>query len=125
MVTDKTITTQLEPEVTAKEIIRKRTTAKQFRKKAKRQIEENYEAILDSLVGKSIDGSIQHARLLFDLGGVKEELEESSKERKLGPSLGRLLLKDAAEFRKRKEAEKAAKLVAAAADSSRPVKSLN
>jgi hypothetical protein len=122
---DKTIATQPGTEVTAKDVIRKRTTAKQFRKKAKTRIEENYEAILDSLVGRSIDGSIQHTKLLFDLGGVKEELEESSKERKLGPSLGRLLLKDAAEFRKRKETEKAARLVAAAADPSRPIGSLN
>jgi hypothetical protein len=93
---------------------RKAVKAKHFRKAAKNKVESHYEIILESLAEKACAGSIQHARMLFDLGGVKDELDEASKERRLGPSLGRLLLKEAAAFRKRREAERAAREAAAA-----------
>jgi hypothetical protein len=83
--------------------------AKYFRKEAKSRVEDSYRTILTSLTEKACGGSLQHTKMLFDLGGVKEELEEAAKERKLGPSLGRLLLKEAANFRRKKEAEKARK----------------
>jgi hypothetical protein len=81
--------------------------AKNFRKEAKSTVEDSYKTILKSLTEKACVGSLQHTKMLFDLGGVKEELEEAAKERKLGPSLGRLLLKEAAKFRQKKEFKKA------------------
>ncbi|HEX3435682.1 MAG TPA: hypothetical protein VHT24_02870 [Pseudacidobacterium sp.] len=70
--------------------------ARHFRKTAKEEIEKSYKTILGALTHEASGGSIQHTKLLFDLGGVQEEVEAASKKRRrAAPSLGRILLKEA------------------------------
>jgi hypothetical protein len=55
---------------------------------------------------QAAEGSVQHTRLLFDLGGVKEEVRASSNgRRRKAPSLGAILLKEVKELKRRKELE--------------------
>lgn len=81
--------------------------AKHFRKKAQEEIGKNFHSIVKKLAKKAAGGSVPHTRLLFDLGGVKEEVSAAApkKRQRRPPSLGKLLLDEVA--KKKREKEKA------------------
>ena len=76
-----------------------------YRRHAKSEIAKSFVAICEALVTKAKKGSIGHTRLLFDVGGVKEDANKQGKPREL--SLGALLLKELEEEQKAKAAESA------------------
>lgn len=79
---------------------------KHYRKKAQEEIGKSYTAIVQTLATKAAGGSVQHTKLLFDLGGVKEEVRASATaRRRRPPSLGEILLKEAEELKRNKEIE--------------------
>ena len=68
---------------------RKSVKPRHFRKKAQEEIGKSYAAIVQKLADEAAKGSVQHTKLLFDLGGVKEEVEASATGRRRRPrSLG-------------------------------------
>lgn len=91
---------ELQPEVDQKEKPAPRVKARQFRKTAKNEIEKNYQKIVEKLSEKASDGSIQHTKLLFGLGGIEEKAEKTAPRRRRGPSLGKLLLEGAERARR-------------------------
>ena len=107
--TDKTRTqpaislTQVEPEQTKKADPGKPTKPRNFRKKAQEEIGKKYEGIVEKLAEKATEGSVQHTKLLFELGGVREQVQVSSPKRRRSPSLGKLLLKEAEALKRSKE----------------------
>lgn len=85
---------------------RKPVKPRQFRKKAQEEIGKSYTAIIQALANEAASGSVPHTKLLFDLGGVKEEVQASATgRRRRPPSLGEILLKEAEELKKNKEIE--------------------
>ena len=76
---------------------------KHYRKAAQKAIETNYSAIVSKLVEKAASGSVQHTKLLFDLGRVQEEVEAHSPRRRKSRSLGEILLKEAEKLRRQNE----------------------
>ncbi|WP_158752279.1 hypothetical protein [Acidobacterium sp. S8] len=88
---------------------RRATKPRHFRKTAQTAIGEKYEAIVEKLADHASQGSVQHTKLLFDLGGVKEEVRASAspKRRRNAPSLGKMLLA-AVEQRNKEKAANAA-----------------
>ena len=81
--------------------------ARNFRKTAQVEIERSYQKILGKLTEEAASGSLQHTKLLFDLGGVKEEVAEASKrKKKASPSLGKILIKEAERMRKQMHEQK-------------------
>ncbi|HMD20957.1 MAG TPA: hypothetical protein VKH40_11570 [Alloacidobacterium sp.] len=85
---------------------RKSVKPRHFRKKAQEEIGKSYTAIVKTLANKAARGSVQHTKLLFDLGGVKEEVQASATGRRRRPrSLGEILLKEAEALKRNKEIE--------------------
>jgi hypothetical protein len=83
---------------------RKSVKPRHFRKKAQEEIGKSYAAIVQKLADEAAKGSVQHTKLLFDLGGVKEEVEASATGRRRRPrSLGEILLKEAEALKRNKE----------------------
>jgi hypothetical protein len=70
------------------------TKPKHFKKTAQDQIQRSYKKIVATLAKEAQKGSVRHTKMLFDLGGVKEEVDAAKPKRKKEPSLGRLLLKE-------------------------------
>lgn len=73
----------------------KPTKPRQFRKKAQEEIGKKYGGIVEKLAEMATGGSVQHTKLLFELGGVKEQVQALSQKRRKPPSLGEILLKEA------------------------------
>lgn len=80
-----------------------RIKPKHYRKAAREEIEKSYKTIVVTLAKEATKGSLRHTKLLFDLGGVQEEVQSTSSRRRKPPSLGRLLLKEAEAMRREKE----------------------
>jgi hypothetical protein len=76
---------------------------KHYRKVAREEIEKTYKTIVATLAEEATKGSVRHTKLLFDLGGVQEEVQSTASRRRRPPSLGRLLLKEAEAMRREKE----------------------
>ena len=76
---------------------------KQFKKAAQEAIGEKYQTIVNAFAEKASKGSVQHTKLLFDLGGVKEEVRAVSSKRYRTPSLGKLLLEEAKSMKCKKD----------------------
>jgi hypothetical protein len=91
------------PEESKKADQGKSTKPRHFRKKAQEEIGKKYGEIVEKLAEEATKGSVQHTKLLFDLGGVKEEVEASTLKRRRPPSLGKLLLKEAEAMKRNKE----------------------
>jgi uncharacterized membrane-anchored protein YhcB (DUF1043 family) len=70
------------------------TKPKHFKKTAQDQIQKSYKKIVETLAEEAQKGSVRHTKMLFDLGGVKEEVEAIKSKRKKSPSLGKLLLQE-------------------------------
>lgn len=62
----------------------KPTKPRHFRKRAQEEIGKNYPSIVRRLAEEATQGSVLHTKLLFDLGGVKEEVREPAKENDRG-----------------------------------------
>lgn len=77
-----------------------------YRKFTKEKIAESFPEIVGGLVSRAKKGQLGHTRLLFDLGGVKDDLKRGASRRR-EPSLGKLLLEEVEKCRKR-AAEEAA-----------------
>jgi hypothetical protein len=93
-----------DPKASGKASHRKPTKPKQYRKTAQEVIGKQYRGIVAKLATEAKKGSITHAKLLFDLGGVQEEVKATSpRRRRRPPSLGELLLKDVEELNRNKE----------------------
>jgi hypothetical protein len=84
----------------------KTTKPKQFKKAAQDEIGKTYKQIVRALANEAVGGSVQHTKLLFDLGGVKEEVRAVSTRRRKSPSLGKLLLDEAAALKRGKEQQR-------------------
>lgn len=84
------------------------TRPRQYRKKAQEAIGENYTSIVSKLAEEASTGSVQHTKLLFELGDVKGEVKAASSQRrkKKEPSLGKLLMQEAEKHRREQEAKK-------------------
>jgi hypothetical protein len=82
---------------------KKSTKPRHFRKTAQAAIGQNYELIVAKFAEEARNGSVQHTKLLFDLGGVKEEVSAASSKRRKAPSLGKLLLAEAKAMRRNKD----------------------
>jgi len=81
----------------------KPTKPKHYRKTAQEVIEQQYRQIVTTLATEATKGSVRHTKLLFDLGGVQEEVQSASPRRRKSPSLGRLLLKEAEDLKRNKQ----------------------
>jgi hypothetical protein len=92
---------QVKPEQTKNADQGKPTKPRHFRKKAQEEIGKKYGGIVEKLAEKATEGSVQHTKLLFELGGVREQV--SSPKRRRSPSLGKLLLKEAEALKRSKE----------------------
>jgi len=104
----KTVTepAQLEPEKALQVNGQQSTKPKNFRKTAQKAIGEKYIDIVEALASEAVKGSVQHTKLLFDLGGVKDEVKASATpRRRRPPSLGKILLAEAEAMRRNKEKE--------------------
>src|ERR1700748_689561 len=84
----------------------KTTKPRQFKKAAQDEIGKTYKQIVQALATEAVGGSVQHTKLLFDLGGVKEEVRATSTRKRKSPSLGKLLLDEAAALKRNKELER-------------------
>lgn len=74
-----------------------------YRKHAKKELSEAFPVIVQTLVKKAEEGSLTHAKLLFDIGGVKDAAKAEGRKRKSSdrePSLAEMLLD---EVKKRRE----------------------
>jgi len=112
MATKRTVKTHTQPAVAAdqteskkdeKADLKESTKPRHFRKKAQEEIGKNYKEIVAKLATEATRGSVQHTKLLFDLGGVKEQVKASYPKRRRPPSLGQILLKEAEAMKRRKE----------------------
>jgi hypothetical protein len=66
-----------------------------YKRHAKREISEAFPEIVDVLVERAKEGSLTHAKFLFDIGGVKDKpLSQEKRERE--PSLSEMLLEEVA-----------------------------
>lgn len=70
-----------------------------YRKFTKQKIAESFPEIVGGLVSRAKKGQLGHTRLLFDLGGVKDDLKRGASRRR-EPSLGKLLLEEVEKRRK-------------------------
>lgn len=95
--------TQVEPEQANKGDQGKPTKPRHFRKKAQEEIGRKYGGIVEKLAEKATEGSVQHTKLLFELGGVREQVQALSPKRRRAPSLGKILLKEAEALKRSKE----------------------
>jgi hypothetical protein len=85
---------------------RKSVKPRHFRKRAQEEIGKSYAAIVQTLANEAVRGSVQHTKLLFDLGCVNEEVQASATGRRRRPrSLGEILLKEAEALKRNKEIE--------------------
>lgn len=75
-----------------KDSVRVNTRVRNYRRHAKSEIAKSFREICQALVEEAKRGSIGHTKLLFDVGGVKEDANKEGKKREL--SLGALLLKE-------------------------------
>ncbi len=71
-----------------------------YRRHAKGVIAENFVTIMTTMAEKSNEGSLSHTKYLFEIGGVKEDIQRQG-QGKPEPSLAELLL---AEVKKRQGA---------------------
>jgi hypothetical protein len=62
-----------------------------YKTHTKKLIAKQFSGIMESMAVKSKEGSLAHAKFLFEIGGVKEELERQGRG-KAEPSLADLLL---------------------------------
>jgi hypothetical protein len=74
-----------------------------FRNTAQKEIGKKYTKIVQKLADEAVNGSVQHTKLLFDLGGVKEEVQASSSRRRRPPSLGKILLDEVKAMKRQRE----------------------
>jgi hypothetical protein len=68
-----------------------------FRDQAKKEIFGAFPQIVHTLIEQAKGGSVNHTKLLFDLGGVKEQAKAGSKRKgkaAVSPSLADLLLQE-------------------------------
>ncbi len=80
------------------------TKPKHFRKTAQEEIGKEYTNIVQTLAKNAAEGSVPHTKLLFDLGGVKEEVRASASTRRRRPrSLGQILLKEAEKLKRNQQ----------------------
>lgn len=61
-----------------------------YKTHTKKLIAEQFSGIMESIAVKSKQGSLAHAKFLFELGGVKKELERQGRDKR-EPSLADLL----------------------------------
>lgn len=89
----------------AQEPEEKPTKPRHFRKRAQEEIGKNYPSIVRKLAEEATQGSVLHTKLLFDLGGVKEEVRDAAKGKRprRPPSLGKILLDEVAAMKREKE----------------------
>lgn len=71
-----------------------RVKPRNYKKTALEKISKSYNDIVDKLAEKAAEGSVRHTELLFDLGGVKEEVKASHTRTRKEPSLGKMLLEE-------------------------------
>jgi hypothetical protein len=76
----------------------------EYQSHAKKVVSENFAHIVQTMAEKSAKGSLSHTKYLFEIGGVKEEIQRQGQGED-EPSLADLLL---AEIRKRQTAEETA-----------------
>ena len=83
----------------------KPTKPRHFRKRAQEEIGKNYPSIVRRLAEEATQGSVMHTKLLFDLGGVKEEVRDAGKGKRprRPPSLGKILPDEVAAMKREKE----------------------
>jgi hypothetical protein len=62
-----------------------------YKRHTKKLIAKQFSGIMESMAVKSKEGSLAHAKFLFEIGGVKEDLERQGRG-KAEPSLADLLL---------------------------------
>jgi len=85
--------------------------AEHYQSHAKKVVSGNFANILDRMAKKSVEGSLSHTKYLFEIGGVKEDIERLGQEAE--PSLADLLHEEiqkqrAAEEARRRDAEERA-----------------
>lgn len=83
----------------------KPTKPSHFRKRAQEEIGKHYPSIVRTLAENATKGSVLHTKLLFDLGGVKEEVRDAAKAKRprRPPSLGKILLAEVEAMKREKE----------------------
>ena len=81
--------------------------AEQYQSLAKQVVSTNFLDILEMMAKKSVEGSLPHAKYLFQIAGVKEDIERFGQEAE--PSLADLLIE---EVRKQRAAEEERRLLA-------------
>jgi hypothetical protein len=91
-----------DPAVTTGESTEQKKRVRNFRSYAKRRVSEDFPKIVDAMSKKSIEGSLAHTKYLFEIGGVKEEIESQTGD-KHEPSLSELLIGEI----KRRQTERA------------------
>jgi hypothetical protein len=72
-----------------------------YQRHTKTLIAQGFSEIMEAMAQRSIEGSLAHTKFLFEIGGVKEDIERKSKDKR-EPSLATLLL---AEVRRRNKAQ--------------------
>lgn len=63
-----------------------------FKKHAKSEISGAFPDIVHTLIEEAKGGSLNHTKLLFDLGGVKEQVKEEMKHKNIPPSFVKVLM---------------------------------
>jgi hypothetical protein len=59
----------------------KKKRVQNFRRHAKIEISGAFPEIVHTLIDRAKEGSVNHTKLLFDIGGVKEQMKEEAKHR--------------------------------------------
>jgi hypothetical protein len=72
-----------------------------FKRHTRKLMSDNFARIMNSLAEKAINGSVAHVKYLFEIGGVREELEREG-DGKAEPSLAEVML---GEMRRQREEE--------------------
>ena len=75
-----------------------RKRVRDYKNHAKKELSEAFPAIVGALVERAKGGSLTHAKLLFEIGGVKDK-PVSPGSRQEQPSLAKLLLQEVAKRR--------------------------
>jgi hypothetical protein len=75
---------------------------KHFKRTAQEQITKSYKTIVETFAKEAEGGSVQHTKILFDLGDVKKEVAAASSKRRSKPSLGKLLIEEVKTMKREK-----------------------
>ena len=78
----------------------KKKRVRNYKRHTTKLLSEEFPDIMQTLANKSKEGSLSHTKYLFEIGGVKEDIERQGQAGE--PSLAELLLE---EVRKRQRAE--------------------